>query len=52
METELALRIDSGKTVNKVYLAPDRKELPFVMEDGYCKVMLPRFDGYALLVFE
>ncbi|MBR2427590.1 MAG: beta-galactosidase trimerization domain-containing protein [Lentisphaeria bacterium] len=52
MDTELALRIDSGKQISKVYLAPDRKELPFVMEDGYCKITLPRFDGYALLVFE
>ena len=52
MDTELALRIDSGKQISKVYLAPTRQELPFVVEDGYCKVTVPRFDGYALLIFE
>lgn len=52
MDTEIALRIDPGKQVQKVYLAPSREALPFVMEDGYCKVKLNRFDGYALLIFE
>ena len=51
LNTELSLRTD-GKNINRVYLAPDRKELPFELKDGYCKVTVPEITGYALIVFE
>ena len=51
LNTDLELRTD-GRTVCKVYLAPDRKELPFEQKNGYCKVQIPMIIGYALIVFE
>lgn len=51
LDTELELRTD-GRTVRKVYLAPDRKELPFEQKNGYCKVRIPLVIGYGLAVFE
>ena len=51
VNSELSMRID-GRPFRKVYLAPDRQEIPFTVEDGYCKVNLPLLQGHALLVFE
>ena len=51
LNTELSLRTD-GRKISKVYLAPDRKELPFELRDGYCEVIVPEITGYALIVFE
>lgn len=51
-DTEFSLRIDDGRQVQKVYLAPDRQELPFTLQNGYCTVRVPRITGYALVVFE
>ena len=51
LDAELDLRTD-GRTVRKVYLAPDRKELPFEQKNGYCKVRIPLVTGYGLVVFE
>ena len=51
VNTEIALRMD-GRPVRKVYLAPDRKKLPFEQQDGYCTVQIPLISGYALIVFE
>jgi len=35
-----------------VYLAPERKALPFETGEGYVWVTLPRVDGHAMLVLE
>ena len=51
VNTELSLRID-GTPFRRVYLAPSKQELPFTVEDGYCKVTLPLIQGYVLVVFE
>jgi len=51
LNTKLALRTD-GKKIRKVYLAPERKALPFELKDGYCHVTLDVFTGYTLVVFE
>ncbi len=51
VDTELRLRTD-GREVHKVFLAPERRELPFEIRDGYCCVKVPRITGYALVVFE
>jgi len=48
---KIALRMD-GKAPKKVYLAPDRKALPFKIADGYINVTIPVSKGYSLLVFE
>ena len=50
VDTEISLRTDGP--IRKVYLAPDRKELPFEMKEGYCKVRIPLISGYVLVVFE
>ena len=48
---EISLRKD-GKKPGKVYLAPDKKELPFKVADGYINVTIPVSKGYSMLVFE
>ena len=48
---KISLRID-GRTPKKVYLAPERKTLPFKKSDGYINVTIPVSNGYSLLVFE
>jgi len=48
---KIALRTD-GKAPKKVYLAPERKALPFKIKDGYVNVTLPVSKGYSLVVFE
>jgi hypothetical protein len=50
-DVKIALRSD-GNPPNKVYLAPERKSLPFKVIDGYIKVTIPVSRGYSLLVFE
>ena len=50
VDTEISLRADSP--IRKVYLAPERKELPFEQKNGYCTVHIPHISGYALIVFE
>ena len=52
METEFSLRIDNDKQVKSVYLAPDRTPLEWELDGNYCKVKVPRIDGYALIVVE
>ena len=47
----IALRND-GKIPKKVYLAPEKKSLPFKVTDGYINVTLPVSKGYSLIVFE
>ena len=51
VDGEIQIRLDD-RPVSKVYLAPERTPLEFTVEDGYCKVTVPRFDGYTLLVLE
>lgn len=51
VDTEIELRTD-GRKVKKVYLAPDRKELPFEQKGDYCKVRIPLVSGYGLVIFE
>jgi len=48
---KIALRVD-GKPPKRVYLAPDRKKLPYKISGGYINVMIPVSKGYSLLVFE
>jgi len=48
---EISLRID-GKTPKKVYLATERKSLPFKIIDGYVNVTILISKGYSLVVVE
>lgn len=48
---KISLRNDV-KTPEKVYLAPERKSLPFKIVDGYINVTIPVSKGYSLVVFE
>jgi len=50
-DVKISLRND-GKTPKKVYLAPERKSLPFRIIDGYVNVTIPVSNGYSLVVFE
>jgi hypothetical protein len=50
-DISIALRND-GNPPTKVYLAPERKSLPFKIIDGYINVTIPVSKGYSLLVFE
>ena len=51
VNTELSMRVD-GAPFRKVYLAPSKTEIPFTVKDGYCNIILPLIQGYALVVFE
>ncbi len=48
---KISLRND-GKAPQKVYLAPEKKSLPFKIVDGYINVTVPVSYGYSLVVFE
>ncbi len=48
----IRLRLDAKEAWRRVYLAPERRELDFVIIDGYCSVDLPPVTGYAVVVFE
>ena len=50
-DIKIALRID-GNLPTKVYLAPNKKALPFKVTNGYVNVVIPACKGYSLLVFE
>lgn len=50
-DTEIMLR-DEAKSVERVYSAPQRVNLPFEHSTGYVKVSVPHIEGYALIVFE
>ena len=50
-EVEVSLRLD-GAAVKKVYLAPDRTELPFRTADGYVHFTVPEMSGYCMIVTE
>ena len=47
----VSLRLD-GTDVKKVYLAPDRTELPFRTEGGYAEFTVPEMSGYCMIVAE
>jgi len=47
----IALKND-GKTPRRVYLAPEKKSLPFTLSGGYVNVTIPVSKGYSLVVFE
>ena len=48
---KISLRND-GKTPGKVYLAPERRSLPFKVINGYITLTVPIIKGYSLIVFE
>jgi hypothetical protein len=50
-DVQLSLRLD-GREPRRVYLAPDLKELPFTVEDGYINTVIPLHCGYSMVVFE
>jgi hypothetical protein len=48
---KISFRSD-GRTPKKVYLAPERKSLPFKVTDGYINVTIPVSNRYSLIIFE
>jgi hypothetical protein len=50
-DVNIALRND-GIIPSSVYLAPEKKMLPFEIADGYITVNIPLSKGYSLVVFE
>lgn len=50
-DVKISLRND-GKMPKKVYLAPEKKSLPFKEINGYINVTIPVSKGYSLVVFE
>ena len=51
VDVKIEIRHD-GVLPEKVYLAPEGKELTFAIKDNYIYVDVPVFNGYALIVFE
>ncbi|MFC1453509.1 hypothetical protein ACFLSJ_09230, partial [Verrucomicrobiota bacterium] len=50
-DVAVRLRVD-GLPPQRAYLAPQREELRFRIEDGYAVTTIPRVPGYAMVVFE
>lgn len=48
---EIMIRNDEKK-YKKVYVAPEKTELPFEVVNGYTKTVVPKSKGYSLIVFE
>ncbi len=48
---EITLRTD-GREIRNVYTAPDCTPLEFSMKNCFCKVLLPKMTGYAVIVLE
>jgi len=50
-EVQLSLRLD-GRQPSRVYLAPNREEMPFTIKNGYVHTSIPFHRGYSMVVFE
>jgi hypothetical protein len=50
-QVKLKLRLD-GKTVNKVYVAPGKQQIPFSVAEDYLSITLPEMRGYCMIVVE
>jgi len=50
-DQEIRLRLD-GRAPQTVYLAPERRVLPFRIDDGYACVVVPEVPGWVVVVFE
>jgi hypothetical protein len=48
---KISLRSD-GKIPTKVYLAPEKKSIPFKLTNGYVNFTIPVSNGYSLVVIE
>ena len=48
----IGLGIKVPEKVTKAYLAPSGQEISFVMEDGYCNVMVDKLECHQMVVFE
>lgn len=51
IDAKIALRKNEQK-VSKVYLVPQKRELPFSIEGNYIQVTIPKIDGYCMIAFE
>lgn len=47
---ELAIKTD--KKINKVYIAPQKKDIDFTYENGYISVKLDKIECHQMIVFE
>jgi hypothetical protein len=50
-DIEIALHQDAGDT-QKLYLAPENKNIKFTTENNYIKFKLPLLKGYAMIIVE
>ncbi|MFA6177066.1 MAG: hypothetical protein WC765_10865, partial [Phycisphaerae bacterium] len=51
VDSKIALRLDE-QPPKRVYLAPTGKLLPFEIQEGYVRLNIPVFKGYAMVIFE
>ncbi|HBC86282.1 MAG TPA: hypothetical protein DCZ94_04935 [Lentisphaeria bacterium] len=49
---DIALGVRTGFTPARVYLAPEKKGIPFKMSGGYCQVAVPEVKAHQMVVFE
>lgn len=50
-EVSVALRVDEHD-FKKAYLAPSGEQLAFRTENDYVRVLVPKVNGYQMVVFE
>lgn len=51
LDAKIEVRLD-GQNFKRVFQAPGEDSLPMTVSGNYCQVVLPKFAGYTLLVFE
>jgi hypothetical protein len=44
--------LTDGRTVERVYLAPENEPLDFDLADGYARIALPPIGAHAVVVLE
>ncbi len=49
---DISLAVRTGKRPTAVYLAPSGEPVPFTMEEGYCRLVVPEVKAHTLVAFE
>lgn len=49
---DINISIKLNKTINRVYLAPQNEDIPFVVNDGRIELSIPRLECHQMVVFE
>jgi hypothetical protein len=51
-DVAVRVRVPAGRSVRRVYLAPDTQDVPFSLEGGYAVLKVPRVELHAMVVID